>query len=345
MFHTTLPLPSIFRGLSEADAQSARARFTAVEVEAGVRLMTEGEHDQTLAVVEAGEFEVTDHGASVGFVRGGGLLGEMALFSNGVRRATVISTQPSRLLVLDRHDYDWLRHHSHPIAWAIEERALQDLTDRRHGVVQRLVDLREGEILDERARTPSLLGRAFRSGRSFRPSVEGRAVVLAKSPLFADAPEHALSALAEHFRPTGTSRGQTLCEEGQEGNELFVLASGSVDLLARAGSGTALERVETVASLGPGDAFGISALVRPGDVHRSTALARSRVTALALHKLQWAELGARGDLVGSVLRVALVRALIDQLDFVNETFAAKDPARMLAAAVRCDALWSPTEGQ
>jgi hypothetical protein len=61
------------------------------------------------------------------------------------------------------------------------------------------------------------------------------------------------------------------------------------------------------------------------------------VTAVSLHKLRWAELGARGDRVGSVLRVAMIRALTEQLDFANETLATHDPAAALAAEMALDA--------
>jgi CRP-like cAMP-binding protein len=98
---------------------------------------------------------------------------------------------------------------------------------------------------------------------------------------------------------------------------MFLIASGQVEVLVA----TAKDRVEPVAVLGPGDAFGMCALVQPGQPRMASCLAKEKITALSLDKLGWAETATRNDLVGSVLRVAMIRALSDQLGYANAQLA------------------------
>jgi CRP-like cAMP-binding protein len=341
------PLPPIFDGLSPADLEVALSRFRPVEALAGMTLIVEGEHDPTLVMVQSGELEVTDHGVQVGRVRVGGMAGEMAFFTDGRRRASVSCIASGRLLVLDRPGYDWLRHIGHPVAWALEEQALRELTARQRHVADRLSLLGKGTTLERLTRDPtggpSLLRRLAQelgTGGLFRPGSlgkRGRASVLARSPLFDGVPTEALAELAEHFQAFGARRGQPICVEGQEGNELYVIDSGRVELMVSTRAG----RVARVASLGPGDAFGIGSLVRLGSPRHATAVACERVVAVTLHKLRWGMLGARGDMVGSVLRVALIRALTEQLDFANEQLAEQDPAILLGAEAAFDVHKTP----
>jgi CRP-like cAMP-binding protein len=65
--------------------------------------------------------------------------------------------------------------------------------------------------------------------------------------------------------------------------------------------------------LGAGDAFGFCSLLQPDHQRMATCIARSNVAALSMDKIRWAETVHRGDLLGSVLRVAMIRALADQL--------------------------------
>ena len=79
--------------------------------------------------------------------------------------------------------------------------------------------------------------------------------------------------------------------------------------------------------LGPGEAFGMCSLVQQGQPRMASCLAKEKVTALQMDKLGWAETANRGDLVGSVLRVAMIRALSDQLQYANGQLARLDVER------------------
>jgi CRP-like cAMP-binding protein len=311
-------LPSLFDGLSPVDLRDALARFQPVDADAGRVLIQAGEVDPTVGVVVAGELVARTGDTAVGRLLPGDLFGEMALFTRGVRTATVEAVLPSRLLVLDADQYDWMRRARHPVAYQLEERALTVLTERLRRVGDRIASLAEGapvaSVMPARGfldRMADLLG----TGGWFEADVGPE--VLQRSKLFAGVKPEVLEEVARCFRPVGVGRGHFLCREGEQGDEMFLLATGQVEVLVATGD----DRVEPVALLGPGDAFGMCALVQPGHPRMASVLAKEKVTALQLDKLGWAETAIRYDLVGSVLRVAMIRALTDQLVFANAQLA------------------------
>ena len=327
------PLPPIFDGLSDEDRQTALQRFKVVPVGADVRLIVEGDVDPTLVVLQSGELVVSNGHTILGKVRAGEIVGEMALFAEGPRRATVTSAVPSSLLVLDRASYDTLRRARHPVAYALEDRALLQLAERLRRTRARISDLAKGTPVDRATAHPGFLARVkavFGEGDVFPAGRIDGPAVLASSPLFADAPDEILEEVAACFTGVGSRRGRFLCSEGEPGNEMFVIASGTVDVLVA----TSEDRVQPVATLGAGDAFGVCSLVQLEQVRMASCVARDDVRALSMDKLQWARTGTRGDLVGSVLRVALIRALAAQLGYANAQIARLSEEKNLELLVK-----------
>jgi CRP-like cAMP-binding protein len=311
-------LPSLFDGLSELDVRDALQRFQVIEVAPGTVLIEEGEVDPTMCVVDQGELRARKGETVLGRILPGDLLGEMALFAGGPRTATVEAVIPCRLLALDWDNYDWLRRSKHPVAYVLEERALSVLTDRLRKVGDRIASLAKGSPVGSVVPGRGFFDRmaeVFGAGGVFEAGVDP--AVLASSKLFAGVKPELLAEVARCFRPMGARRGHFLCREGEPGEEMFLIASGQVDVLVA----TARDRVEPVAVLGPGDAFGMCALVQPGQPRMASCLAKEKITALQMDKLGWAETATRNDLVGSVLRVAMIRALSDQLGYANAQLA------------------------
>ena len=81
-------LPSIFDGMSEMDVNVALRHFNRIEVGDRQQLVAEGDVDPTLAIVESGELEVMTGDTRLGYIRSGGMMGEMALFSDWLRTAS-----------------------------------------------------------------------------------------------------------------------------------------------------------------------------------------------------------------------------------------------------------------
>jgi CRP-like cAMP-binding protein len=245
------------------------------------------------------------------------------LFSGGIRSASVTSRSLCKLLVLDWDNYDYLRRSKHPIAFAIEESALEVLSDRLRAVGDRIAALAKGTPVEHVTPSRGFFDRvasAFGSGGVMAPGAIDGAAVLGKSPLFAGTRAEHLAEVASHFAPMGARRGHFLCVEGETGNDMYVIATGSVDVLVSTGE----DRVENVATLDPGEAFGMCALVQPAQPRMASCVAREKVTALTMGKIKWAEVATRGDMVGSALRVAMIRALCDQLAFANAQLAMLD---------------------
>jgi CRP-like cAMP-binding protein len=309
-------LPPLFQGMSPTDLASALQRFKTLDVEAGVRIIEEGEEDPTLVVVHSGELAVKSGTTVLGKVRAGDLVGEMALFGGGMRTANVETVTSCKLLALDWDAYDYLRRAKHPIAYALEDHALVQLTDRLRAIRERIGSRARGTSVERATQRRTFfekVAEAIGAGGTFDPGTIDGAEVLARSPLFAGASADVLGVVAQLFVPVGARTGHFLITEGDAGDEMYIVASGSVDVLVA----TQGDRVQPVATLEAGEAFGFCSLVQPGQPRMASCVAREKLTALSMDKLRWAEAANRGDVYGSVLRVAMIRALAEQLSYAN----------------------------
>lgn len=318
--------PTIFRGLSRADVDRCLEVFTSLDVPAGEVLIQEGEVDSSLAIVQRGELVIQTGDTVLGRVGAGGMVGEMALFGSGLRTASVVTGSAAKLLILDRNGYNALRSTDHPAATNLEETALNELSDRLRRVGDRIAALSRGQAESDFTPAPGFFDRvatAFGSGGIFFPGRIDGAKVLAQSSLFQGVPENLLAALAKHFAPVGGRRGHFLCTEGDRGDDMFVLATGEVDVIVD----TSDDRVERLATLRPGDAFGMCALLQPENPRMASCVARTRVTGLSMGRMTFAEVIGRNDPVGAVLRIALIRSMADQLAYANEMLAMLDSER------------------
>ena len=322
--------PTIFKGLTKPDIDQALQVFSSIDVGPETVLIEEGEVDPTIAVVERGELAIMTGTTVLGRVGAGDLVGEMALFGSGLRTASVVSMTEARLLILDREGYNALRTVDHPVATNIEEHALHLLTDRLRQVGDRIAAMAHGQDEDDFTPAPGFFDRvatALGSGGIIYPGRMDGVAVLKQSKLFQGVPDDLLGALAREFHPVGARRGHFLCTEGERGNDMFVLASGEVDVIVD----TSDDRVEQLATLKAGDAFGMCALVQPQNPRMASCVARTKVSGLSMGRMTFAGLIARNDGVGAVLRIALIRAMADQLAYANAMLAMLDGERQRSA--------------
>lgn len=320
-------LPDLFKDLPDADVNEALDKFRTVEVEAGFRLIEEGDMDSSLVVIMSGECEVSTGGTVLGSVSRGDLIGEIALFSHGMRTATVESVSKCELLLLDIDSYEELRNAGSTVALSIEEHALNLLADRLRTIGDRIASLAVGQ--DRTAFVPEAgffdrVASAFGSGGVMSAGRVDGAAVLAKSPLFHAVPDVLLQHVAEHFVPMACRRGHFLCTEGEEGNDMFIVASGLVDVVVATQGG----RMELLSTLEAGDAFGMCSLIQTQHPRMASCIAREKTVCLALGKMKWAEVIPYPDIVGSVIRVAMIRALADSLSYANAQLSMLDMQRM-----------------
>lgn len=318
--------PSIFADLAPEQVEEALTRFQTVDVERGFRLMEEGEDDPSLVVVLKGKLLVSTGGTQLAQLSPGDLAGEMALFGSGMRTATVDAASDATLLLLDADGYEDLRAISHPVAAAIEDHALQQLNNRLRFTSRRIAELAEGtavERLIPGAGFFDKVANALGAGGILFPGWVDGAGILASSPLFAGVSREILEEVASHFHPVRARRGQFLCMQGETGNDMFVLGSGLVQVIVAVDG----DRVEQLATLEAGEAFGMGALLQPDQQRMASCVAAEKVVALSMGRIRWAEIISRADIVGSVMRVAMIRSLADQLAYANGQLSQLDIRR------------------
>jgi ABC-type multidrug transport system ATPase subunit/CRP-like cAMP-binding protein len=117
--------------------------------------------------------------------------------------------------------------------------------------------------------------------------------------LFQHAPQEVLTPVATALKPVSVPASALICREGEPGDQLFLIESGTLVVLTEVG-----EKPYELARLGPGEFFGEMALLRQG---RRTATVRAE-TAAKLWSLSYAdfqELLARDPAINDVIRRAM----------------------------------------
>ena len=90
----------LFADWSRTELEAVAAVADEIDVPEGTTLTLEGEAAREFVVLVDGEASVEIGGEIVATLRGGDLLGEIALLTRRARTATVRTTAPSRLFVL-----------------------------------------------------------------------------------------------------------------------------------------------------------------------------------------------------------------------------------------------------
>ena len=98
----SLPL---FEDCSTAEIKEIAAIADELRLAPGRRLTTEGAAGQEFVVLESGGAEVFKHGERVATLGPGDFVGEIALLTGRPRSATVVVTEPSLVLVIERHRF------------------------------------------------------------------------------------------------------------------------------------------------------------------------------------------------------------------------------------------------
>lgn len=150
--------------------------------------------------------------------------------------------------------------------------------------------------------------------------------VLKRAPLFTGLDAEAAAALAEAMTSISLRRGATLFQEGDAGNQLFVVVSGKIKL-GRSGSGG---RENLLAVLGPGQMFGELSVFDPGP--RSTTA--TAVTPCQLRVLEHSDLStwlAKHPEVGYGLLGQLAKRLRRTNEVVADLVFSDVPGRVAKA--------------
>lgn len=101
----TVPL---FAGLDDRELERVSTLADIVDLPADRSLMTQGQHGWEMFILVSGSARIERDGESLGERGPGEVLGEIALLDGGPRTATVTLSQPSRLLVVARREFQAL---------------------------------------------------------------------------------------------------------------------------------------------------------------------------------------------------------------------------------------------
>lgn len=333
-------LDPLFAGCTPREIEEALHCFVRETVSHGTPILLEGEEAGGLIVVADGELEIRTGALELWTARAGEMVGEIGLFTRGVRTATVESNTEAELLILTHRGYERLVSRDSPVAMRIERMALDSLVARLRGIDQRIAELAKGTVVSHKTPTPSYLERVARAlgvGGARRAPQLDRTQVLATSRLFSGVSAKAVSEIAANFVVEGWQGGEFLCTEGEPGEALFLIAHGAIDVLVQTHS----DRVEPVATLAHGDAFGMAGLVdsRP---RTASCVTRGDTVTLRLERSAWHRVSGQNTPGARALRVAMIRSLAESIATANAQLALLDltsqtadltPLLMASAAV------------
>lgn len=313
------PVPPLFQGLNDVDLYTARRNFVEREVEPGERIISAGEPAEGVVCVVDGRLDVVRDGKVIGQAGPNDLVGETALFDHGTRLADVVAAERSHILTLSTAGYEGLRDVMHPVAATLERRTFANQVARLHAVGDRIADLSDGKVrtpLPPSERFLGAVGAMFGRGGTFSSERPNPIATLRKCPMFADAMEEALAGIAGYLVPSSHGPGALLCTEGEKGDRMFLIDEGSVEVVVAVDG----ERVQQLATLGPGAVFGMVALVESG-VRMCSVIAKERVVVQTIDRAAFQALLDEPYIAGTLFRRALIRALLDHLAYSNAQLA------------------------
>jgi len=299
-------LPPAFAGLADDDSQEAASHLEPFGLEAGEPLMQQGEEDYTLAFLISGSVSFADGGVRIGGAAARDMIGEVELFGQMPRTATVLASIPTHLLVLGYEGWVELCERGNPAVYNIERFAHRRISERLRSLSEGIAERTTGTPIPSPPRG-GLMGR-LSTMFSGRGASSGTGASLARSPLFSWADPNLIEQIAQPFKAERFPARSEICRQGELPEKLFFLVDGEVDVVVSTGPTTA----EPIASLSPGAIFGDGTIGHYAP-RSSSCIARSDVQALSLNRQNYGVLFGANDPVGSVFRQGLLKNLIAQL--------------------------------
>jgi NTE family protein len=156
--HEILASLQLFGGFSPAEVSAVAGLFRTREARRGEAICREGDASDAFFVLASGELEVWTGSAPPRLVNrlgAGECFGEIALLTDERRTATVVAARPSRLLVLDKAEFD-RSVRNHP-------KALESLS---RILARRLASLGHGEVRPRATTAIAVVCEAAGGGRS-----------------------------------------------------------------------------------------------------------------------------------------------------------------------------------
>lgn len=113
------------------------------KIDAGTAIIKEGDVGDELFMLVQGACEVRANGVRINQLSAGESFGELSLVDNQPRSATIVATEQSRVLVINRKDFDALTA-SGPLATKLLRNVIRDLAARLRDATAKLASGRHG---------------------------------------------------------------------------------------------------------------------------------------------------------------------------------------------------------
>lgn len=306
----------VFRGAAPALFEETADLWTERRLAPREVLWSEHEPAHELAVVAEGRLEVLAGQRAISTIGAGELLGEASAFIAGeVRTLTVRALQPTRLFVLPQSGLVALRLAHTELYDVLLDHALRTLAARVEATLVRLSDVSRGRL-------PTTVARHSEAGkrRTAIRAGEPRSALPAMRllPVLSGAPVELLARIQESMSPEQLGEGQTLVHEGDEGQTLYLVATGQIDVMKSMGREGSLK----LASLRAGSLVGTGGLLL-GKPRNATCVAAADSWVYALDRQAFAALR---DEPGRLLREALLCTLRAQVRSANDRVAELEEA-------------------
>lgn len=114
---------ALFRTLTLSQLTDLAEHLDVEDVEPGDVLLREGEPGDTLYLLRVGVVEATAAGRHLGRLRGGDFFGELALYIDGRRHATVTAVEKGTVYRMTSSSFDELKAEHAEIATAVRDTA------------------------------------------------------------------------------------------------------------------------------------------------------------------------------------------------------------------------------
>lgn len=306
----------LFEGASEQAIEQALSVFQPVQVEAGGVIMEQEDPDPALLYLLSGNVGVWRDNVPLAQCVPGDVVGEMSLFTGRPRAATVRAIDDVQGLVLDRPGYDKLRESNNEIAFVLERLTIANLAERLRNIDRGIAASVPGELSPYKKPSAGLLERirVFLFGDN--PPEEGvtntefdAVGFVSRNPLFAGERSSFVTGVARGLEHRTYPAGHFLCTQGEPGDAMYLLARGTVEVLVDIDQ----NRIHRLATLQPGAAFGMTALIAD-EPRMASCVAADEVDVLVVDRAKWEWLKNESTRIASTLRVAMIRAFAAQLD-------------------------------
>ena len=302
-------MPNVFHGVSPKQLHEAMDYFDVFDVHAGGTLIKQGEKEPALVMVLRGQVEVSRYD-KLRRAQSGSVLGLTTLFGDGRWPVGLKTLTDCRVMILDFDRYRALRGAGSVVSEALEEYALEQMLQQLARTAKEVANYNQTKTMADLVPKKSFFSRLAAAVGGGGISVVGVDVVasLKASPLFRNAEDHHLNAIASRMEGIKVQTGEFLFTEGEPSTHLYVIVSGSVGVIAAAGKSAAIKHQ----TLKAGDAFGAWSMLRTTGNWASYVVMEKTIL-LEMDKLGWTEITTIGDETSSVLRLALTRSLASRV--------------------------------